>query len=219
MHGRVDVAGRPGLVLDRLDGADLLATLLKRPWRVRSVARTLGAVHASLHEIVAPPSLPALRSELEWRLRSDLVPGDVRDLSIRRLSELPDGDRLCHGDFHPANLLPGGRGHLVIDWTSAVRGDPAADVARTRLLIRRAFIPANLPPGLARLIGVGRRVLLRGYLREYSRRRRLDLAAVERWEAVLAAARLAEDIPEERDVMLGLVRTAGRAAGSMPSAD
>ena len=204
LHERVEVEGRPGLVIDRLGDEDLLVTLGRRPWRVMAVARTMGSLHASLHETPAPDSLPALRDELRARLDSDLVPEDVRETAMRRLDDLPDGDRLCHGDFHPANVLPDDGGHLVIDWTTAVRGDAAADVARTRLILLQAPLPSS---PVRPLMAAGRKLLLSRYLGEYSDRRPLDQAAMERWEPVLAAARLAEDIPEERPALLALARS------------
>ena len=204
LHERVELEGRAGLVLDRLGDQDLLVTLTKRPWSVLAVGRTMGSLHASLNETRAPDSLPPLRDELRARLESHLVPEETRATALRRLDDRPDGDRLCHGDFHPANVLPGDGGHVVIDWTSGVRGDPAADVARTRLILLQAPLP---PSPMRRLMAVGRELLLSRYLREYSRRLPLDRAAMERWEPVLAAARLAEDIPEEREALIELARS------------
>jgi aminoglycoside phosphotransferase (APT) family kinase protein len=202
LYEQVEVAGRPGLILERLDGEDLLITLTKRPWRVLSVARAMGEVHAALNQTAAPSSLPPLREELRWRLSSDLVPEDVRGIARRRLDQLPDGDRICHGDLHPANLLPGGGGHVAIDWTNAARGDPSADVARTRIII----LLGPLPPGASKLMTVGRELLLRRYVRAYARRNQLDRQAVRDWEPVWAAARLAEDISEEREGLLEMAR-------------
>ena len=122
VHERVTVDGRPGVVLDRVDGVDLLTRLSRRPWTVRSIARTLGAEHAALHRIEAPTALPALREELAHRLGSPLVPDDVRRRTLERLERLPDGDRLLHGDFHPANLLRTAVECVVIDWTNGTRG-------------------------------------------------------------------------------------------------
>jgi len=49
---------------------------------------------------------------------------------------MPDGDRLCHGDFHPINVLGDLAQPLVIDWLDAARGAPAADACRSYLLLR-----------------------------------------------------------------------------------
>ena len=52
------------------------------------------------------------------------------------IADMPDGDRLCHGDFHPMNILGEASQPVIIDWSDARRGDPAADVCRTYLLMK-----------------------------------------------------------------------------------
>lgn len=199
---RVTVDGRPGVVLERVDGADLLGRLRARPWTLFQVARTLGLLHAGLHDVLAPDALPALRDQLRRRLGSGLVPPEVRAAALARLEELPDGDRLLHGDLHPANVLRTSRGCVVIDWTNGARGDAEADVARTLLLVGGGSVPDDAPALLRALLPVLRRSIVRGYLRAYRRRRPLDGERVARWRRVWAAARLAEDIPEERAYLL-----------------
>jgi hypothetical protein len=92
----VEVAGRPGLVLERLEGSDLLTSLEQRPWRIVAVGRRLGAVHAALHGVEAPAGLRDVRELLYEMLRSPLVPERERDAettgAIARL--LPVGRRL-----------------------------------------------------------------------------------------------------------------------------
>jgi hypothetical protein len=79
LHGKIDLDGRPGLIIERLGGGDLLTRLDRRPWSVWSVARTLGRLHAQLHAVDGPERLPQLRDRLGARLQSPLVPSDVRD--------------------------------------------------------------------------------------------------------------------------------------------
>jgi len=204
---RVDVDGRPGLVLERLDAHDLLHGLLRRPWELALVPWVLARVHASLHEGVAPTELPDLRTEVVERLRSDLVPSDVRHAALRRLSELPDDDRLCHGDFHPGNVLRRrGGGYAVIDWKAATRGDPAADIARTRLLLVGAWIPGAGPRALQLLLTPFRWALYSLYLAAYRHWRRVERRTVAAWLPVLAAARLSYDIDQERTWLLAIAR-------------
>lgn len=202
VYERLEVDGRPGVVIERLEGDDLLARLGKRPWSVRSVGRTLGRVHAQLHRVTAPAELPSVADELRRRLGSELVPAAVRELALTRLDELPDGDRLCHGDFHPANLLPAGSGYAVIDWPLGARGHPPADVARTCLLITGGMVPDDAPRVVRQLEAYGRRILLSAYLRGYRSELALDQALLKRWRPVCAAVRLAEDIDGERGLLL-----------------
>ena len=206
VHERVTVDGRPGVVVDRIDGVDLLDWLAGHPWAVRSVGKTLGIEHAALHRVEAPGRLPDLRDELRHRLGSPLVPEDVRTRALERLAELPAGNRLLHGDFHPANLLRTADGYVVIDWTNATNGDPAADVARTILLMGSGKLADGAPVVVRVLAPVARRGLLAGYLSAYAREAPLDRDLVERWLPVWAAARLSEDIEPEREFLLARAR-------------
>jgi aminoglycoside phosphotransferase (APT) family kinase protein len=189
----VDVDGRPGLVIERLGGRDMLQTLEKKPWRVLTVARASAAAHRAIHAIEAPHELPDARAMIEERVRSSLVPPDLREEALHSLGSLPGGDRLLHGDFHPGNLLPRAGEHVAIDWSGAARGSPDADVARTVVVIRHSA----LPPGTnAPLAPIGRRILVAAYLRAYGGE------PDRRWCRVLTIARLAEDIEGERDGIL-----------------
>jgi Ser/Thr protein kinase RdoA (MazF antagonist) len=173
------VDGRPGLVMERLDGPDLLSVLDRRPWLLARAARILGRTHAAVQAAVAPPQLPEVRDYVRRQLAdSQLVPDDLRARAFERLEQLPDGDRICHWDFQPANVLLTGRGPVVIDWAFAARGDAAADVARTRLILQAGQRLTGSPFTEA-LERAGRRLLVRLYLRAYRSRRPLEVAGVE----------------------------------------
>ena len=203
VYEQVTVDGRPGLVMERVDGPDLLTQMGRRPWRLVPIAHRLGEIHAELHEVVAPRELPDLRVSLQQRIESaDALPGPLRSLALDVLRGLPDGDRLCHGDFHPGNLLMGARGPMVVDWTLAARGDPTADVARQPLMIRLGELPPGTPVVIRAGNRFGRGTFLRLYLRSYRRRRPIDDSTWTRWQVVQAAARFAEGIEGEFPVLL-----------------
>jgi Phosphotransferase enzyme family len=187
LHGKIDLDGRPGLIIERLGGGDLLTRLDRRPWSVWSVARTLGRLHAQLHAVDGPERLPQLRDRLGARLQSPLVPSDVRDRALSRLDEL-------------ATASPSSTG-------ATTRGDPAADVARTWLLLAAGALPDSAPALTRAFARIGRRFLLAGYLRAYQRQTPPATVAFTSWIPVVAAARLADDIQAERDTVLALART------------
>lgn len=55
---------------------------------------------------------------------------------------------ICHGDLHPFNLLVVDDGDVtVIDWTAAIRAEPAYDVAFTAMLLGNPPLDAPGPLG------------------------------------------------------------------------
>ncbi|MDQ4030420.1 MAG: phosphotransferase [Actinomycetota bacterium] len=104
---RVAEVTSDALVLDRIEGPTMLEELRRRPWRLGRHASLLARLHEQLHEIAAPPSLPAVGP----------------------------GERLLHLDLHPGNVILSPRGPFVIDWTNARRGDPAVDIALTSVIV------------------------------------------------------------------------------------
>ena len=133
-----DLDGRHGLLLERLDGSDMLAMLERKPWRLLAYGRTLAEAHIRIHTVRAPTDLPDARQALATRIGIAPLRPELHEFARRTLDGLPTGDRLCHGDFHPGNVLVGADRVSVIDWTNATRGVPESDFARTMLLLEQA---------------------------------------------------------------------------------
>ena len=96
---------------------------------------------------------------------------------------------ICHGDLHPFNLLVDADGDItVIDWTAAIRAEPAYDVAFTAMLL--ANPPLDAPGPLGAVI---RRVGARLAHRFVSRYRAVALTATSRaldWYRALHGTRI-----------------------------
>lgn len=207
----IQLDGRPGLLMDRVDGIDMLTRIGKQPWRVVRDGNTLGRLHAMLNTAQAPAIIESLRDRLTRRMT--LVGSerpDLRDKGLAALARLPDDDRLCHGDFHPGNVIVTPAGPVVIDWTNATRGDGAADAARAVLVLRLGEIPADSPALIKRLHKLGRWSLLRGYMNAYNRSSRIDRSRLDGWMLPVAIARLAEGIVEERPRLFALIESLSR---------
>ena len=197
--GLITVADRPGMIMERVDGRDLMAELGRRPWRLFWVARLSGQVHAHLHGVTASEDLPALLALMRVTIEfSSLVPSEIAGRAMADLQGLPNGDKLCHGDFYPANLLLHPDGPVLIDWSRATRGDPDADVARTLLMVRLGELPPTTPLLVRPIAAIGRGLLAESYVRSYRSHRDLNPDRVDRWMVPVAAARLAEGIEGER---------------------
>ena len=190
------------LVMERAAGRPLLAT--RRP----GMGRTLAEAHARLHGLNAEALLRALDDEgraAGWRFDRDSVGFESHLAALdRRIQEaglagLADGMRwlrtrqpaersarvICHGDFHPQNLLAAdGRVTAVLDWPNTLVAAPEYDVASTRIILTQtplAVLP--VPAALRPVVAAGRRLLAARYLAVYRALRPLDRTRLPYFEA------------------------------------
>lgn len=174
------------------------------------LARTLAEAHVQVNRVRAPADLLDLNRTLVMRIESATMPAELRAFALRVLDKLPAGDRLCHGDLHPGNVLVAPGRVRVIDWSGATRAVPAADYARTMLLLERAD-PLPGTPLLSRgLMSAGRSLFARAYARAYRQRSRDPLRQVHLWAIVHAAARLTEGIAVEEPKLIAFLNAARR---------
>lgn len=205
VYGVTQADGRFGIVYEEIIGQPLMESLQRRPWAVRETARFLADLHLQLHtaRIAAlPRAVDRLTHAVE---RAPGLAETERASLLELIDQLPEGDAVCHGDFHPGNVYITERGPIVLDWMDATRGNPLADVARTAVLFRAAVLPPDLPG--RRVIELIRRTFRRVYLRRYFAAAPAEPERLAAWTAVIAGARLAERIPGEQTRLLSIVRT------------
>jgi aminoglycoside phosphotransferase (APT) family kinase protein len=207
LRGSMNVAGRPGLVFERVHGRSLLTLLSSKPWRLWTAGRALAELHGAIHECAAV-QLPRLLASLQSLI---LAAGELssaqRHAALQALEKLPDGDRLCHGDLHPGNVIGKTRPLVAIDWGTAGSGHPLLDVAVTALILRLGELPPTSPWLLRRLVPVLRARLRDDYLNAYGLSAQ-DRLRVESWQFPLAAARLGRGVVAERPSLLGIINAA-----------
>lgn len=207
----VAVQGRPGLILERLDGIDLLTSLEKTPWKASGVGRLTAETHISVLGVEAPGGLPRLRDGVARRLEHGEIPMVLRRRAQDELAALPGGDRICHGDFHAGNIIVTRAGPRVIDWAHASTGPPVADIAMTLVVLHAGALPDRTPAPLRMAARFVRTLLARAYEDRISAAMgSRDLLG--RWTFVQAAARFSEAIPGEAPA---LHRIAGEALRRM----
>jgi aminoglycoside phosphotransferase (APT) family kinase protein len=98
--------GRLGIVFERIVGKSMLKILEARPWQLVSIAHLLADYHARMHACSLPPKAPGQREQIEQGIAwaKDLSEDEKQSI-LAVLAHLPDGNAICHGDFHPDNIL------------------------------------------------------------------------------------------------------------------
>ncbi len=179
-------------VMERAPGRMLLDALKARPWTARRSIGRLAEVHARLHALPAD-GFPSTDDLLDRRLRltrhvAAALDDGALGRGLVRIEALADRLRdaapsVCHGDFHPLNVLVDGDRLSVIDWTDAGLGDRHGDVARTLLLFELAAIAGGNQVERAALRVLGP-LLGRRYRRGYERHAPLDPRRLALWTPV-----------------------------------
>lgn len=203
----LDVDGRRSIVFERVVGPSMLEQLATAPETAEALAREMAAIQREFLAADAPAELPSKRERITGKI-ADATPvtADDRTEAARLLGELPMGRAVCHGDFHPGNILLGRDGPMVIDWFDAASGLPLADIVRSSLLVRPLRSTPGVPPHLS---GVPVEVLARFHRTYVSAM--LDgtdhaVRSVLTWEAVLAISRLSEPLEVEVDDLIAVWR-------------
>lgn len=201
----IEVDGRTGIVFERVAGRSMVQELLARPWQLYRIASTLAELHAAMHKCEVP-GLPSFSAALERRVRGlDGLPDATKETVLRLLDRLPEGNAVCHGDFHPDNVLLTERGPVILDWMTATEGNPLGDVARTSLILQMGGPPPGQRGGW--LLRQASLLADRIYLRRYFALRPGSREQLARWLIPVAAGRLVEKIPGEREKLLAIIET------------
>jgi uncharacterized protein (TIGR02172 family) len=200
----IEIEGRFGMVQECVVGFSMLEALTQRPWRYQSLARQLAELQAEMHAYRVP-ELPSLGERLARKIsRAEKLPDNVRRAALKALESLHEDDRLCHGDFHPGNILLTKRGPVIIDWTDASHGRTILDVARSTLLFGSGNIPSSFQ--MAWLLRILQGSFYRIYRRRYFQLNPNDEQELERWIPVVAAGRLDEHIYFDEDRLLAIAQ-------------
>lgn len=192
VFGPGELLDLPVQVMERARGV-LMADMVKtRPWTARRMIQRLAELQVRLH-LLAPDGFPGDEDLLDRRLRLTRHIGDATGdgglrAGLERVEALAAELRaapafVCHGDFHPLNVLVTDDAATVIDWTDAGTGDRHGDVARTLVLLDQAAIVASRPLE-RRVLGAAGPVLGRAYRRAYERKLPLDDSRLQLWSAV-----------------------------------
>ena len=188
VYEMIEVEGRQAIVFECIDGPSMFGQVIARPWKLFAAARQLAELHAQLHAVKAPADLPTMREQIAGWIDAAAELTDAEKEQLRRcLASLPDGDALCHGDFHPANILQSSRGPVIIDWSAATRGHPLGDVARTSHLFEVAELPDDSPRFILWLFRITRAALHQTYLKRYFQLRPARRSDLEAWRPLQKA--------------------------------
>lgn len=120
-------------------------------------------------------------TELDATTRYDLY---------NRLDAMPKHNKICHGDFHPANIIIKEDGTpYIIDWSHATQGNASADAAITYINFRLS----------------GDKEAASKYLQLFCEKSNTNKEYVQKWVPIVAASQSITATDKDRETLLSWV--------------
>ena len=207
----VDCGNRKGIVFQRVKNNTLNDEIARNQKRYLDYAKILANEHAKINAISdrqhdLPDQKEAYANFIDSRISID---EKCKQTLIAQLMSLPCDDKVCHGDFHPGNLLFDNDKIFIIDWMGATRGNPLLDVAGSCLIIKlmateltkMSFIKKKITSiFIKRFVDV--------YIKEYIKNSNLSMSEINKWIPVKAVTYLDVGLPKNvNDRLLELIHT------------
>ena len=198
----VERDGRYGFVMEKLTDYTMLHHIGKNLGQAFALARQLAELHFEIHSHGAPSCV--LPTQKEVFLQKVQTRPSLSQMEKERIAavirDLPDpaDSRVCHGDFHPMNILYQGDTPVVIDWAFAYGGDPRSDVAGTYMITKIMATMAGARSRMDRfMFKVFTPVFAEIYLREYRKLSGYSRREIIEWIPIRAATYLDLRVPEK----------------------
>lgn len=177
--------GKWSIVMDYIEGPTLSELMAQNPDKEEEYLN----LFVDLQRTVLSkrvPMLNKLKDKMNGRISAAKLDATTRYDLHTRLDSLPKHYNLCHGDFHPSNIIITADGTpYIIDWAHATQGNASADVATTYLLFYLE----------------GKEKLAEKYLHLYCKKSDTAIQYVQKWIPIVAASRLTK-AKENEDAFL-----------------
>lgn len=203
----VNINGRDGIIYEKITGKDFMSKMIFSFFKLNKYVKRFAHYHLDIHKPVEENfSLLDVKQKLAGDLEEvDVLSREKKDIILKYLNELPDGNELCHFDFHPGNIMIEDNRAVVIDWMTVCRGDACADIARTSIMLKYGEI-RHINKVKKMIISLFLHHTYKIYRKEYLKVSKKKMTDITKWELPVAAARLNEWLTDnEKKKLLYLV--------------
>jgi uncharacterized protein (TIGR02172 family) len=194
--------GRKGLVYQKINGVTMLNLINENPNRMPEYAKDMASLHIDIGLCKIDCEMESINKKYaSWINNIDIFTDDEKKVINGYLDGLEEKDKLCHGDFHPDNILVDNGKYYIIDWLTATKGSFCADVMRSYMLIKYGSSADDVD--ITPEIRIGIDMFTKAYMDCLIESREVNLDDVFKWELPTLAARLWEGVPKsEKTVVL-----------------
>lgn len=179
--------GKWAIVEEFVEGKTLEQLMLENPEKEEEYLNAFVDLQIRIHATKAPSMLIRLRDKMRGKISEADLDATTRYDLHTRLEGMKRHTKICHGDFHPSNVIvtPAGE-FFVIDWAHVTQGNASADVARTYLLFWLE----------------GKEELAKKYMRLFCEKSDTAYQYVQKWLPIVAASQSVKGKENEKELLL-----------------
>ena len=150
VYGIIDIEGQSGIIYDKIEGFSALEWVM-RSNDLEGCAKLLVELHQKINANTAkqlPDYKTILKDSINRYLSFQRCSEQEKDRAqamLSLLTQLKDGENLCHGDYHPGNVFIDKKSATVIDFMNCCKGPREYDIARSLFLIQYSDLPEGIP--------------------------------------------------------------------------
>jgi len=208
---RIVENNRIGIIYEYIEGTELREFMGKSIKSISKFLKRLAELHVEMHENEINNINSQFQHFENGIQRTDSLDANQKREIIKYLKMLPDGNVICHGDFHVENVIISKNTLYVMDWSNAYSGNQNGDVARTYYVLKHGLAPSDeiflkksfLHRFLFKRI---KSLTAKIYIKHYMKLSGISLKDIRMWDLVVYAARLSEPIPLEYDNLLKMIK-------------
>ena len=180
------IDNRWALISEYVEGKTITELMRENPEKIDHYLELFVKVQlVSLNNEV--PMLNRIKEKFRRKLENaENIDDNTRYELLQRLEGMKIDNKLCHGDFHPSNVIVQEDGTVfVIDWSHVTQGNAEADAARSYLLFAMD----------------DNEEIANTYLELFSKLSGIDKHDIQRWIPIVAATQMTKNIPEEQQFL------------------
>ncbi|MDR1219357.1 MAG: phosphotransferase [Treponema sp.] len=196
------------ILYEKINGEPLLKIAMMNVLAIKKILSKMAELQYKINSMEYDNGAYTFKKYLERAIEENIFITGIEKKNMKEyINKLPGGNKVCHGDFHPENILCSNGKYYIIDWMTGMQGPPAADVARTEMILKNAEIPGRAMFFIKILIRIVQSKMAKMYVKEYCRISGMKKNELDIWRLPLYVARLNEkNSKKEEERLMKIIR-------------
>jgi len=199
----VETENMSAQVMQKIVGNTMLEQMQQHPLKMAQETRKIAAMHVHILDIHSDCQLHSIEDMFNYFIsQPPRCDKKLIDFASSIIKELPIDNYICHGDFHPGNILIQNDTYYIIDWSGAYHSNYLSDIAHTYLLMTTVpKIPgqSHMQHYIINFIGS---YMAKTYLKEILKLKIFSLAEFSKWTVVMSLLRVYYGEPSEKSIRI-----------------